>query len=901
MSEQSTSGGHGGNIKEIAARRGCPPEDILDFSANINPIGPPNALWNVLAARMQDIVHYPDPESAKLVQALAGQYQIPAEQILPGNGTSDLLYATLRALRTVGANPCVRPCTSDRHRDLPLQPIERLRRAVIPVPAYIDYRQACERANIEVVPLPLSPNDDFQPNLAMIAAQLQAGDLVILGQPNNPTGRMNDREALLALADQHPEVLFLLDEAFAGFVTGYTSLAGCRENIITLCSLTKLFAVPGLRLGFLAASEELCCKIKQQLAPWSVNTLAQAAGKAMIGDTDYISKTQEVVQQNREILCRALAAIPALQIVPGAADFLLIRLDSKITAAELADQLLQQAKIAIRVCANYEGLDERYFRVAVRSEEENNRLVAALKNILLPRQETGSFVGCGSRIKKTPSLMFLGTGSDVGKSVLVAGLCRVLLQDGVRVAPFKAQNMSLNSYVTRDGGEMGRAQVVQAQACRLDPDVRMNPVLLKPSSDVGSQVIVQGKPIGNMRVLDYVRYKEQAWQEVCRSYDELAADFDCIILEGAGSPGEVNLKSHDIVNMRMAQYSQSPALLVGDIDRGGVYASFIGHVEVMAPWERKLLAGFLVNRFRGDASLLADAHDFVEQRTGKPVFGVIPWLNNLGLPQEDSVSFKAGLYDSAEPAGEHVEIVLIDLPHISNFTDLEPLLEEKDVWLRTVRRVDELGTPDGVILPGSKNVVADLAWLSQTGLDRAICGLAEQGCQITGICGGFQILGKTVADPHGIEGEAGSLLHGLGLLNLTTELAADKTLIRREGKHLPSGQPVHGYEIHHGQTGSSKSGGTGSGTVSESLLTFADGASCGSADRTGRVWGSYLHGIFDSDPFRRWFINTLREAKGLPPFSGQGAQYDLEPALDRLAAVVRQEIDMDAVYRLLKI
>ncbi|MCI5126516.1 MAG: cobyric acid synthase, partial [Candidatus Electrothrix sp. AR5] len=617
--------------------------------------------------------------------------------------TSDLLYATLRALSTVGANPCVRPCTSGRHRDLPLQPIERLRRAVIPVPAYIDYRQACEQAGVEVLTLPLSAENDFQPDLAQISEQLQAGDVLILGQPNNPTGRMNDREALLTLADKHPKVLFLLDEAFAGFVKGYTSLAGCRENIITLCSLTKLFAVPGLRLGFLAASEKLCNAIKRQLAPWSVNALAQAAGKAMIGDADYISKTQEVVQQNREILCRDLAAIPPLQVVPGAADFLLIRLDSKITAAKLADQLLQQAKIAIRVCANYEGLDEQYFRVAVRAEEENKLLVAALQKILLPEQG----IAKGKR-KKTSSLMFLGTGSDVGKSVLVAGLCRVLLQDGVRVAPFKAQNMSLNSYVTRDGGEMGRAQVVQAQACRLDPDVRMNPVLLKPSSDVGSQVIVHGKPIGNMRVLDYVRYKEQAWQEVCRTYDELAADFDCIILEGAGSPGEVNLKSHDIVNMRMAQYSQSPALLVGDIDRGGVYASFIGHVEVMAPWERKLLAGFLVNRFRGDASLLADAHSFVEQRTAKPVLGVIPWLNNLGLPQEDSVSFKAGLYDSTEPVGEHVEIALIDLPHISNFTDLEPLLEEKDVWLRTVRRVDELGSPDGVILPGSKNVVADL-------------------------------------------------------------------------------------------------------------------------------------------------------------------------------------------------
>jgi adenosylcobyric acid synthase len=494
--------------------------------------------------------------------------------------------------------------------------------------------------------------------------------------------------------------------------------------------------------------------------------------------------------------------------------------------------------------------------------------------------------------------MLLGTGSDVGKSVLVAGLCRILLQDGVRVAPFKAQNMSLNSYVTRDGGEMGRAQVVQAQACRLDPDVRMNPVLLKPSSDVGSQIIVHGKPVGNMRVADYVRYKEQAWQEVCQTYDALAADFDCIILEGAGSPGEVNLKSHDIVNMRMAQYSQSPALLVGDIDRGGVYASFIGHVEVMALWERDLLAGFLVNRFRGDASLLAEAHDFVEQRTGKPVLGVVPWLNDLGLPQEDSVSFKAGLYDSPKPAGEHVEIVLIDLPHISNFTDLEPLLEEKDVWLRTVRRVDELGEPDCLLLPGSKNVVGDLTWLAQTGLDKAIIQRAEQGCPITGICGGFQILGKTVADPHGIEGEPDTLLQGLGLLDLTTELAATKTLTRREGQHLLSGQPVHGYEIHHGQT-SSRDGGSGNDTAPEPLLRFADGASCGVADQTGRIWGSYLHGIFDSDPFRRWFINDLRTKKGLTPLIGQGAQYDLEPALERLAAVLRQELDMDAVYRLL--
>ncbi len=889
MSDYSDHGGHGGNMAELAVKIGCQPEDILDFSANINPLGPPEYLWHVLAARMPDLVHYPDPKSTDLIQAIAEQYRLPSEQVVVGNGTSDLLYATLRALAS--------------------KRVKSVKRAIIPVPAYIDYRHACAQAGMEVVALPLSAEDDFQPDLEQLSAQLRPGDLLILGQPNNPTGRMNDREELLRLADQHPDVLILLDEAFAGFVEGYTSLAGCRENIITLCSLTKLFAVPGLRLGFLAASAPLCQKIRQQVAPWSVNFLAQAAGVSMIGDAEYIHRTQEVVRQNRVALCRELATFTSLRVIEGTADFLLIQLTDKLsgqliapelTAVKLAERLLREARIAIRVCDNYEELDGQYFRVAVRSQEENRRLVTALRTILEPAsiEKAADDTALKQGGKKTPSLMLLGTGSDVGKSVLVAGICRVLLQDGVRVAPFKAQNMSLNSYVTRDGGEMGRAQVVQAQACRLDPDVRMNPVLLKPCSDVGSQIIVHGKPVGNMKVAQYVRYKEQAWQEVCSAYDRLAADFDCIIMEGAGSPGEVNLKSHDIVNMRMAQYSQAPALLVGDIDRGGVYASFVGHVEVMAPWERKLLAGFLVNRFRGDASLLEDAHRFIEQRTGKPVFGVIPWLHDLGLPQEDSVSFKAGLYDSARPTGEHVEIALIDLPHISNFTDFEPLLEEPDVWLRTVRRADELGAPDCVILPGSKNVVGDLAWLAQSGLGDAITQLAEQDRGVMGICGGFQMLGKSVADPHGLEGEAGSLIQGLGLLNLVTELAADKTLTRREGLHVPSGQAVHGYEIHHGRTGSGNNG-EGGGTAPDPLITFADGASCGCANRTGTIQGSYLHGIFDSDAFRRWFINRLRKGRGLPPLSGQGAKYDLEPALDRLAEVVRQEMDMDAIYCLL--
>jgi adenosylcobyric acid synthase len=851
---------HGGNLHELAARLGCKAEEILDCSANINPLGPPEQLWQVLAARLPDIIHYPDPEAADLVKAISNQYRIGSGQIVVGNGTSELLYAAVRA-----AKP---------------------QRAVIPVPAYIDYRNACAHAGVKVLPVPLSAEQDFQPHLRQLYELLRPGDLLILGQPNNPTGRMNDRQKLLALADRQPEVLFLIDEAFAGFIEGYESIACCRENIITLCSLTKLFAIPGLRLGFLAASEAFCQKMRTQIAPWPVNTLAQVAGTFVLGQTSYIQRSQEAVRHNREKLLQALAQnLPKLRVIEGAANFLLIHLSGRISAANLADRLLREFKIAIRVCADYEGLNSQYFRIAVRSEEENNRLVHALQKILDPEKVVSST----TQRKRTPALMLIGTGSDVGKSVLAAGLCRVLLQDGLRVAPFKAQNMSLNSCVTKDGGEMGRAQVVQAQACLLDPDVRMNPVLLKPSSDTGSQVIVLGKPLGTMRVTEYLRYKDKLWQTVCTTYDELAAEHDCMILEGAGSAGEVNLKAHDIVNLRMAQHSQAPALLVGDIDRGGVYASFIGHVEVMVPWERKLLAGFIVNRFRGDVSLLADAHHFLEQRTGKPVFGVIPWLYELGLPQEDSVSFKAGLYNRPKPATEHIEIALIDLPHISNFTDIEPLLAEPDIWLRTVRHADQLGQPDCLILPGSKNVIADVAWLAESGLDAAILRAAKQGREIIGICGGFQMLGHSVLDPHGLEGEPGSLRKGLGLLELSTELAAEKTLTRRQGTHLPSGQSVCGYEIHHGR----------SETAAAALLSFEGGAFCGCTDPSGKVWGSYLHGIFDSDLFRRWLINRWRAAKGLPSFSGQGAHYDLEPALDQLAEVLRWNLDMKAIYRLL--
>ena len=875
---------HGGNLRALAHRAGLHEEDILDFSASINPLGPPDCLRAVLARNIDCLVHYPDPDCTELVEAIARRYAIHSERIVAGNGSTELLYAAVQAC----------------------QP----RRAVVPIPSYADYTTAAQMAGVPVEHVVLSPDNDWTLDFSSLTWKLTAGDLVILGQPNNPTGQLFDRDEFLALAAVQPEVTFLVDEAFAEFVAGYRSPADdMPENVVVLRSMTKFFAIPGLRLGWAAARPNLAERLRHRVLPWSVGTLAQAAGVAVLADMEYAHRTVELLTQQRQRLVEGLSSLP-VEIYPSAANYLLVRLTREdLDAATLADRLIRRG-IAIRTFDSGEPLQARCFRVAVRTSEENERLLEALRREILgltpqARQEASgrheSAEGSGdiagltrflhpTRYKKTPAIMFQGTSSNAGKSLLTAALCRILLQDGVRVAPFKSQNMSLNSFVTRDGGEMGRAQVVQAQACRLEPDVRMNPILLKPNSDTGSQVIVRGKPIGNMRVGQYVDYKREVWADACDCYDSLAAEFDAMVLEGAGSPGEVNLKSHDIVNMRMAQYAQAPVLVVGDIDRGGVFASFVGTMEVLSPWERKLVAGWVVNRFRGDASLLAPAHEYTLAHTGRPVLGVVPYLASLNLPEEDSVEFKSrsGRGESDCSAHDTVEIALVDLPHLSNFTDFDAFQTEPDVRLRVIRSAGELGSPDAVLLGGSKNTLGDLAYLRLSGLAARIEQLARQGAtEIVGICGGFQMLGLEMGDPLQIESPAG-ISPGLGLLPVRTVLAAEKTLTRTTARHHGSGLEVSGYEIHHGQT--QATGGT-------PVLTRSDGAVLGIAAADGRLWGTYLHGVFDADAFRRWFIDCLRVRRGLPPLGQVVSRYDIEPALDRLAEVVRQSLPIGQIYR----
>ncbi|MCY2992626.1 MAG: cobyric acid synthase [Planctomycetota bacterium] len=892
--------GHGGNLRELARHTGLDRDAILDFSASVNPLGPPEGLRAVLARNIDRLIQYPDPDNADLVHLLAERYQVPAEQIVVGNGSSELLFAIARA--------------------------GEFERAVIPVPAYIDYATAVQATGreVEFLAWPSTPaepmsslaqtladagptSDEFTPRWPALESQLRGQEVVLLGQPNNPTGRLFNNGEFRDLAARHDATLFVVDEAFADFVQDYRSLIGqVPANVVVVRSLTKFYAIPGLRLGFAVAASALAQRIRQQIPPWSVNILAQVAAPALLADEDYARRTMLLVPREREQLSQDLARLPGLHVYPSVANYLLVRLDrDDCDAPTLAERLLGDG-IAIRTFGPGQHLDGRFFRVAVRMREENQRLCDALAAALAsptsfrqregegpaePQGDTGSAGASPSQSsrRRTPALMIQGTSSNAGKSILTAALCRILFQDGIHVAPFKSQNMSLNSCIARDGGEMGRAQVVQAQACRLEPDVRMNPILLKPNSDTGCQVIVRGQPVGNMQVGQYVQYKPQAFAVVQQCYDALAAEFDAIILEGAGSPGEVNLKSHDIVNMRMAEYARAPVVIVGDIDRGGVFAAFVGTLEVLDAWERRLVSGWIVNRFRGDASLLDTALQYTLERTGRPVLGVVPYLHELNLPQEDSVDFKCGTLDHS-PADAVLEIAVIDLPHISNFTDFDAFRVEADVRLRIVRSVDELERPDAVIIPGSKNTLADLEYLRRSGLAQRLETLARDAtAEIVGICAGFQILGREISDPLGIESSAVES-RGLGLLSVSTVLAAEKTLVRTSAVHAFAGLEVTGYEIHHGQT------------VLEGalpLLTRPAGQVVGAATPDRRIWGTYLHGVFDADAFRRWFLDRLRVRRGLAPVGEATGRYDIEPALDRLADVVRQSLRMDEIYRLL--
>ena len=960
---------HGGDLLRMAATAGRDPASLLDFSVNVRPEGPPEFIRAALFRAMTALAAYPSPHAEEAMLAAARHHGMDASRFVFGSGSNELIHALARVLRKRGV-PSVR----------------------VVEPAFSEYAIACRLAGLEAIPVwggiieknqsvpkADTEKDDAVPTRDLLGAltDAPAGSAVFLANPGNPSGLFRTPDECLRLMSSRSDLLWIIDEAFveyAGTEAEASVLQRLPKNGIALRSLTKFHAVPGVRLGYLAADAELAQAIRDELPAWSVNAFALAAAQAVFADTsDFAAQTRAENAERRADLAAALSSLPGIEVYPSAANYVLFRWPG--APRNLLGILLKCFGIAVRDCSNYHGLkDGSWFRAAVRFPEDHRRLAEALSAIretthgissspLLappaspkpnnvygnttpavpehnticgfspsPLPETSAspessnkdsinikVLGRGGMgawgkggdspssegfllpspsisrrpPRHTPALMLQGTSSNAGKSILAAAYCRIFRQDGYSVAPFKAQNMSLNSGVTAAGDEMGRAQIVQAQAALVDPDARMNPILLKPHSDTGSQVVVLGQPIGHMGVLDYFKKKKELWKTVTEAYDSLAADHDVMVLEGAGSPGEINLKAHDVVNMRMAEHARASVLLVGDIDRGGVYASFLGTWMTFTDAERRLLTGYIVNRFRGDASLLGPAHEYMLDRTGTPVLGTIPYIRDLNIPEEDMASFSWGHTDCGEKKAGTLDIAVVMLRHVSNYTDFAPLTAEPDVRLRPVRRAEEWGDPDVVMLPGSKSVVPDLDDLRRSGLADNILSHAERGKWIFGICGGLQILGRAILDPHGIESAAPEV-PGLGLMDLRSTFAADKTLVRVARAETPLDVPSGGYEIHHGLTDH--------GPSALPLFLRADRAYPSEAERicgyvSGRRWATYLHGVFDDDAFRRAWLDHVRADIGLAPQGRRLATYDLEKALDRLADIVREHSDMETIYQ----
>ena len=515
------------------------------------------------------------------------------------------------------------------------------------------------------------------------------------------------------------------------------------------------------------------------------------------------------------------------------------------------------------------------------------------------------------------AIMIQGTMSNAGKSLLAAGLCRIFRQDGYRVAPFKSQNMALNSFITEDGLEMGRAQVMQAEAAGIAPDVRMNPILLKPTTDTGSQVIVRGEVLGDMDARKYFAYKKSLMPMVLEAYHSLAAEYDIIVIEGAGSPAEINLKKDDIVNMGLAKAVGAPVLLAGDIDRGGVFAQLLGTHMLLEPDEQALLKGFIINKFRGDKTILDPGITMLEERGGVPVVGVIPFMQ-LDIDDEDSLSPQLS-QTNRPPAGKPVEIAVIRLPHLSNFTDFNVFSRIQEADLRYVSKPRALGDPDMVILPGTKNTMADLRWLKESGMAAAIDDLRRQGCPVFGICGGYQMLGRAISDPYRTE-EGGSA-RGLGFLETETFFSKEKRRTRVSGRiaELPgifkslAGMEIEGYEIHMGRTTRTAVGnpcpspcGDIFSVIKEQRtgIESADGTAC------GNIYGTYIHGVFDAPGLARRIVEILADRKGVtlrtsPDYeekAGQEADNRTykETQYDILADTMRRYLDMKKIYEILE-
>lgn len=485
--------------------------------------------------------------------------------------------------------------------------------------------------------------------------------------------------------------------------------------------------------------------------------------------------------------------------------------------------------------------------------------------------------------------MVVGTSSGAGKSITVTALCRVLTKDGYKVSPFKSQNMALNSFVTKSGLEMGRAQVVQAYACMIEPEAYMNPILLKPTTDRKIQIIVNGKSIGNMSGIEYGKFKTSLKPEIMKSYDYIRENYDISILEGAGSPVEINIKGEDIANMKMAEMADSPVILVADIDRGGVFASIYGTIMLMSEKERARVKGVIINKFRGDIKILKSGLEEIEKLTGVPVIGVMPYTN-VDIEDEDSVTERFKRFQKKKG----INISVIKLKHISNFTDIDALRMVEDINIKYINSVDEMGEEDIIIIPGTKNTIDDLKELKDNGIATEIIKASKNGKVIIGICGGFQMLGEKIKDPYGIESEIKEI-PGLGLLELETVMEKEKNTTQYEGKLSNctglleglEGEEIKGYEIHQGVTFGNES----KVNDEDRIVTVVKGEN---------IFATYLHGIFENEKITRNILNKVRAKKGIE-LQMKGITFDeyREQQLDKLEKIFRENVDIDKIYEIL--
>lgn len=858
---------HGGSAKAVAERLGLsgPPAEVLDFSVNINPLGPPPALYKILRHADELACRYPEEYAASAGAALAEVHGVKADRVVVGNGAIEIFGWILQSLKPDKA-ACVAPCCGG-------------------------YKEACRAHGVPLVMVKaLDASGGFQLEASFeIPSDVR---LLFIGSPNNLTGRKVSSKIMCELAESNPHCTVVVDASFEDFCQPVDCLSFAAEklpaNLIVVKSLTEFFCIPGLRLGMAVAGKNLIDEISAMRLPWSVNGLAQELALTIYDNEKYLLKARTVTAELRGEFRVRLQGIDDLEAFPSDANFVLVKLPDGWTSLRLQDELLKRG-ILIRSCGGVAGLGAGYCRFAVRPREEQARLVSAMRELLLGDKGVPDSGGQAAR-----AVMVVGTTSNAGKSVVAAGLCRLLARQGQKVSPFKAQNMALNSYVTVEGGEMGRAQVVQAAAAGVRPHTDMNPVLLKPLGDEGSQVIVNGKAIGNFKARDFYEKKEYMRQMAHDAYDRLAAANDIIVLEGAGSPAEINLMDEDFVNMDMAAYAGADVILVADIDRGGVFATILGTINLLPEKHRRLLVGVVINKFRGDVTLLESGIKDIERMTGIPVLGVLPYLRGLKIEDEDSV----GLEERLGEQDPSLDVVVVRLPHISNFTDFLAMEHDVGVGVRFVEKPSDVGQPDIVIVPGTKNTRSDLRWMHETGMAEAVCIARERGIPVMGICGGYQMLGRVVSDPCGVEGVSGTT-EGLGLLPVSTELLAEKELSQVAGETcdaLPfggAGVPFVGYEIHAGVTVCD-----GDGLPALRILRRGSeqvDEDSGLVSEDGLVFGCYVHGVFDGVELRAALWLWLCERRGLPSDSIAVNDDDVANEYERLADMLEKQLQLERV------